>query len=58
MGTDMGGLTFDQYRRRIDGWEYRAKLRDVPRDLALLVELTREIELTDRISIDITDSGE
>jgi len=54
----MGGLTFDQYRRRIDGWEYRAKLRDVPRDLALLVELTREIELTDRISIDITDSGE
>ncbi len=47
---------FDQYRRRVDGFEYRAKRRDVPRDVALLLELARDIELEERIILDLTDN--
>ena len=53
----MGRLSFEQYRRRLDCWEYRAKRRDVPQDLALLLELNREIEFSDRLTIDTSDSA-
>lgn len=48
----LGNFDFEGYKRRVDGWEYRAKRRDVPRDVARLLELARAIELEDRISLD------
>lgn len=50
--------TFEGYRRRLDGFEYRAKRRDVPKDVAVLLELARDIELEDRIILDRTDNDE
>lgn len=50
--------TFEGYRRRIDAVEYRAKRRDVPRDVATLLELAGVIELEDKIILDRTDNGE
>lgn len=47
---------FDQYRRRVDGFEFRARRRDMPRDVALLLELARDIELEERIILDLTDN--
>lgn len=41
-----------RYARRLDVFEYRARLGDVPRDVAQLLELARDIELEDRISVD------
>ena len=40
------------YRRRLDCFEYRPRQRDLPRDVVELMELAREIELTDKIIVD------
>lgn len=56
MGLAMGVVSFQQYRRRVDGWDSRLRHRDMPRDLAELLELSNEIELSDRISVDVSDS--
>ena len=52
----MWDRSFDGYRRRVDAWEYRSKLRDLPRDAARLLELAQAIELEERIILDRTDS--
>ena len=49
-------LSFDQYRRRVDGLEYRRRREDVPRDAGALLALVRDIELEERIIIDRTDN--
>jgi hypothetical protein len=48
--------TFGGYKRRLDATEYRGKRHDVPRDVARLLELVRDIELEDRIILDRTDN--
>lgn len=54
----MWDRSFKGYCRRVDGWDYRAKRRDVPHDAATLLELARDIELEERIILDRTDSSE
>jgi hypothetical protein len=46
-------VEFEAYMRRVDGFDYRAKRRDMPQDIAELLELAREIELEDRIIVDL-----
>lgn len=53
----MWDRSFEGYRRRVDGWEYRGKRRDMPHDAARLLELVRDIELEDRIILDRTDNA-
>lgn len=52
MGQAMGQVDWAGYRRRLDAFEYRAKRQDVPRDVGELLELVREIELSDKIIVD------
>lgn len=54
----LGRYDFRGYVRRLDGWEYRAKRLDMPRDSAALLELARDIELEERIILDRTDNDE
>lgn len=48
--------TFGGYKRRLDAYEYQAKRRDVPHDVASLLELARDIELEERIILDRMDN--
>lgn len=48
----MGRIDFEGYRRRVDAFDYRAKRRDVPHDMAELLALSRDIELEDIIIVD------
>lgn len=48
----MGQVDFGGYARRVDAMDYRAKRHDVPHDVVELLELTREIELSDKIIVD------
>ena len=52
----VGRIDFEGYRRRLDGFEYRGKRHDVPRDVARLLELARAIELEERIILDRSDN--
>ncbi len=45
-------VTFNSYCRTQADFDYRAKLRDIPRDMASLLALARDIELEDRIILD------
>lgn len=54
----MGKIDFAGYRRRLDVDEYRAKRHDVPRDVGVLLELAREIELIDRFIVDVSDKDD
>lgn len=49
-------VDFAGYRRRLDVFEYRAKRRDVPRDIEQLLALTRELEALDERIVDSEDS--
>jgi hypothetical protein len=49
---DMGQVSFEGYKRRVDGFDYRSRQRDMPRDIATLLELARDIELEDVITVD------
>jgi hypothetical protein len=49
MGWDK---SFAGYRRRLDCFEYRAKRRDVPRDIDQLLALTAELEALDERIVD------
>ncbi len=57
-GDALAKVDFRGYCRRLDGFEYRAKRLDVPRDSARLLELAQVIELEERIILDRTDNGE
>lgn len=48
----MWRVDFDGYRRRIDGWDFRAVRHDVPRDFGLLLAECDDLELTDKIIVD------
>lgn len=48
----MGQVDWAGYRRRLDAFEYQPKRRDVPHDVGELLELVREIELSDKIIVD------
>lgn len=50
--------TFGQYLRRLDGFDYRGKRHDVPHDIVELLELSREIEFSDKIIFDVKDYGD
>lgn len=54
----LGRYDFRGYVRRLDGWEYRAKRLDIPKDSAALLALARDIELEERIILDRTDNDE
>lgn len=54
----MAEIDFGGYQRRLDVWDYRGRRRDVPHDVAELLELAREIEATDRFMVDVTDKDE
>lgn len=51
----MREITLEGYRRRIEATEGRLKRRDMPRDVATLLELSRAIELEDKIILDRWD---
>lgn len=53
----LGRYDFQGYKRRLDAWEYRAKRRDMPRDVGTLLELARDIELEERIILDRSDNA-
>ncbi len=54
----VGRVDWAGYVRRVADFEYRAKLGKVPADMALLLELTREIEFSDKVILDSKDVGE
>jgi hypothetical protein len=47
------GIDFDGYRRRIDAFDYRARRHDLPHDVVELLALSRDIELSDKIVVDV-----
>jgi hypothetical protein len=53
MGQKMGNFTFEGYVRRLDQFDYRTRRHDVPHDVVELLELSRDIELSDKIVVDV-----
>ena len=49
----MGNFTFEGYVRRLDQFDYRTRRHDVPHDVVELLELSRDIELSDKIVVDV-----
>lgn len=58
MGYVPGNFGLDGYRRRIEARGAKLRHRDVPHDVAELLELSRDIELIDRIIVDSSDRDE
>ncbi len=54
----MGMVSFEGYCLRTADFTYRAKHRDIPHDVTELLELARDIELTDKIAVDVADYRE
>ncbi len=54
----MGKLGFEGYRWFCADFDYQPRRHDLPHDFAELLELSREIELTDKIMLDRSDNGE
>ncbi len=48
----MGQVDYEGYRRRVSDFAFKAKRRDVPRDVERLLELVREVELVDKFIVD------
>jgi hypothetical protein len=51
-------IDFEQYRRRLDGWDYHAKRHDVPRDIAEMRAASDWIDLLQKIIVDHEVYGE
>jgi len=51
-------LGFEGYQWFCADFAYKARRDDLPHDFAELLELSREIELTDKIVVDRSDNGE
>lgn len=47
-----GEITFDGYMRRLDGWDYRKRRRDLPRDIDQLLSIVLEQEKSEEKSQD------
>jgi hypothetical protein len=54
----VGQMGFEGYQWFCADFAYKARRDDLPHDLAELLELSREIELMDKIMLDRLDNGE
>jgi len=51
-------VTLKAYGRWVDVYDYPTKRRDLPHDIALLLELARDLERQDEIIVDAEYNGE
>ena len=54
----MRDVTLKAYGRWVDVYDYPTKRRDLPHDIALLLELARDLERQDEIIVDAEYNGE